>query len=327
MNVSLEQLKQTTHAVLLKQGYSPEEAPTILDVLMYAQLRGNNQGVIKLIGAGMPKSKDAGTIRMQRETKLSALIDGAQNHGMVVVNHAVDVALEKVKAHEFALIGTRNTNSSTGAIGYYVNRIAKAGYIGFVAAGMAAYVSMYGSYQPILGTNPFAIGIPSAGKPIIFDMATSAMARFGVIEAKTAGRSLPPGAAYDSEGNETTDPAAALQGAIRTFGGYKGAALSVIVEALTGPLVSASFAGLGAVGTDWGNLVIALDPNLLVDRADFLRDVEQMTTSIKNTKRLDGVDEIMMPGERGDRVWQAAEQSGVIEIEANLWAQLQAAAG
>ena len=95
---------------------------------------------------------------------------------------------------------------------------------------------MHGSYEPFLGTNPLAIGIPTAGSPIVFDMATAAIAWYGIILAQAEGETIPEGVAYDSEGRLTTDPTAALAGAIKAFGGYKGAALALIVEVLTRPL-------------------------------------------------------------------------------------------
>jgi LDH2 family malate/lactate/ureidoglycolate dehydrogenase len=327
MKVSLDHLKSTTLKALERQGYNAEEAAVILDVLMYAQLRGNNQGVVKLIGAGMPKHAQAGTITIVHETKLSARLDGAQNQGMIVLNRAVDMAIEKAAAHDFGMVGTRNTNTSTGAIGYYAGKIAQAGYIGFIFSGSNLYVAMHGSYEPLFGTNPLAIGIPSAGKPIVFDMATSAMARFGVIEAKTAGRALPPGVAVDNTGAPTTDPAAALAGAILPFGGYKGAALSLIIETLTGPLVGSAFAGIGDFANDCGNLVMAFSPSLMVDATTFKDQVAQLTARVKAAKRLPGVDEIFVPGERGDRVLEQALAAGEIEIDDALFAALKTAAG
>jgi LDH2 family malate/lactate/ureidoglycolate dehydrogenase len=327
MNVSLDELRTTTLDAIRQYGYDEAEAIILLEVLLYAQLRGNNQGIVKLIGAGMPKDPQAGAITRIHETKLSALLDGAHNHGMVVLNLAVDVALEKARAHDVGIVGTRNTNTSTGAIGYFANRLAQQGFIGLVFSGSSTYVAMDGSYEPLLGTNPLAVGIPSAGKPIVFDMATSAIARYGVIEAKTAGRQLPDGIAYDKHGQETTDPQAALAGALRTFGGYKGAALSLIVEVLTGPLVGATFTGFGDYENDWGNLVMAFSPGLLVDQGRFLSDVERLTERVKAAKRLAGVDAILIPGERGDQHLQAALTKGSIEIEDNLWGQLRRVAG
>jgi L-2-hydroxycarboxylate dehydrogenase (NAD+) len=325
MKVSLEELKQTTLKVLARSGYPPEEAQIILDVLMYAQLRGNNQGIVKLTGAGMPRDPNCVPIRMVKETPLSALLDGGHNSGMVVVSQALEIAIQKAKEQGIGIVGTHRTASSTGAIGYYANRAAHDGFIGLVFAGSGEYVAMYGAYEPVMGTNPLAIGIPTRGKPVVFDMATAAIARFGIVEAKTAGRSIPGDVAYDSQGQLTTDPAAALVGAIRTFGGYKGAGLALMVEILTGALVGTTRDEQGRK-QDWGNLVIVLSPDLLVGREDFNAKVTNLVSRVKATKKLPGVEEILVPGERGNRILEAVTRSGSIEIEDQLWAALQKAA-
>ncbi len=325
MKVQVDELKRVTLQVLARSGYPPDEAETILEVLMYAQLRGNNQGVVKLIGAGMPRDKACKSISTIRETKLSALLDGGRNSGMVVVSYAMKLAIQKASEHGIGIVGTNNTNSSTGAIGYYASQIAHAGYIGLVFSGSGEYMAMYGSYEPIFGTNPLAFGIPSTGKPIVFDMATAAIARFGIVEAKTAGRPIPEGVAYDNAGQLTTDPSAALGGAIRAFGGYKGAALALLVEVLTHPLVSTTPDKDGHK-TDWGNLLLVIDPELLVDGDTFKERVSAMAQKLKTARRLPGVEEIFIPGERGDAFLQKVLEAGSLEIEDQLWTALQAAA-
>jgi LDH2 family malate/lactate/ureidoglycolate dehydrogenase len=305
-------------------GYTEDETAQIAEILLYAQLRDNNQGIAKLVGQGMPKDPDAGEIRMERETKLSALLDGNRNAGMIVVAQAVELALAKAQDHGFGLAGTYNTNTSTGAIGYYSRQMAEAGYIGFVFAGSPTTVSMVGSYEPLFGTNPIAVGVPSASGPIVFDMATSAIAWYGLVEAEAAGRPIPGDVAYDGEGNLTSDPARAMEGAILPFDrSYKGAGLSLIVEVLTGPLVAAAFAGVGDNWNNWGNLVLALDPELLVDRDEFKKEMAQMVEKVKATKKLPGVTEVYMPGERGDRLTQQRLDAGEIEVEDNLYNELR----
>ncbi|MBK8029050.1 MAG: Ldh family oxidoreductase [Chloroflexi bacterium] len=326
MQVRLDDLKAVTLTVLTNSGYPADEAHIILDVLLYAQLRGNNQGIVKLIGAGMPRSANARPIQITRETKLSALLDGGWNAGMVALTRAVDIAIDKAREHGIGIVGTNQTNTSTGAIGYYASRAAQAGFIAFVFSGSGEYVAMHGSYEPLFGTNPLAIAIPTTGQPIVFDMATSAIARFGIVEAKTAGRSIPEGVAYDANGQPTTDAAAALLGAIRTFGGYKGAALSLMVEVLTGALVSTTKDANGKK-TDWGNLVLVIDPELLVDGDTFEERTSQLIERVKAAKRLPGVEDILIPGERGNRILAQIEQTGMVEIDDALWSALVAVAG
>ncbi len=326
MKVSVEELWTVARRAILAQGYNAEDSEIILNIIMYAQLRGNNQNVVKLVGAGLPANPDAGDIEVVKDTKLSAMIDGGWNQGMVVVSQACELAITKAKEHGFGIVGTRNTNSATGAIGYYARWIADEGLIGFVFSGSSEFMAMYGSYEPFFGTNPLAIGIPSSGKPIVFDMATAAIAYYGIVTAKTAGETIPEGVAYDKDGHITTDPAEALAGAIRTFGGYKGSALALIVEVLTRPLVGTSRKEDGTKN-DWGNLIFAIDPELLADDIDiFKTGVQDLLTRLKGRKRLPDVDEILFPGERGDRFYEAVMQAGDIEIDDNLWEQLQAVA-
>lgn len=326
MKVKLDELKDLTKKAILKYGYSEEEAKVIQDVLLYAQLRGNNQGIVKLIGPGIPKPSDAAELEVEKDTKLSALINGHKNHAMVVVNHAVDIAIQKAKEHGIGLIGVNGINTSSGAIGYYAKRIAKEGLIGIVFAGSSNTVATEGSYEPIFGTNPLAMGVPTSNDPLVLDMATAAMAYFGVIEAKTAGKSLPEDIAYDNEGNLTSDPSKVLDGgALRTFDkGYKGAGLSMMVQVLTGPLVGAAFAGIGDVANNWsGHLVIVIDPELLGGLETTRNGVTQMIEKVKATKKLPGVKEILVPSERGDKMTQKVLEAGEIEIEDNLYNELK----
>ncbi|MCY3835913.1 MAG: Ldh family oxidoreductase [Anaerolineaceae bacterium] len=326
MRIPLDELRAKTDGALRFYGYDAEERRVLSEVLLYAQLRGNNQGIIKLIGAGIPRDAASGPIHVEHETALSARLDGSRQHGMLVLNHAVDLALEKAKASGFGIVGSHNTATSTGAIGYFAGRIAAADCIGIVASSSPGSVAFHGSTQALLGTNPIAFGIPSVGGSLVLDMSTSAIARYGVLEAQTAGAELPAGVAIDADGAATRDPSAALQGAILPFGGYKGAALSLMVEVLAGPLVGAACAGMADVSRNWGNLALALAPALLVDGETFLQQVADLAATLRAGTRLPGVEAIQLPGERGDAIRAAVEAEGALEIEDNLWQELCAVA-
>lgn len=86
--------------------------------MMYAQLRGNNQGIIKITTGGVDKKPNEGKPVIAYETRLSAIVNGNGSSGMLTLHKATDIALTKCKARGFAIVGTNNTPTSTGALGY-----------------------------------------------------------------------------------------------------------------------------------------------------------------------------------------------------------------
>lgn len=326
MKVKISKLQNLALKALSGYGYTNKEAKIILDVLMYAQLRNNNQGLVKLIGKGIPKDPGAGKIKILKQAKLSALLDGSKNMGILAMREATRIALEKAKKNGFGIVGINNTYSSTGAIGYYVKEIAKQGFLGFAFSGSPPRICHYGSCEPKYGTNPLAIGIPTEKEPLVLDMATAAIAYYGLIEAKTAGKQISKNTAYDQDGQPTTDPEKALEGAILPFDrSYKGAGLAMVVEILTNLWSGANFVGIGKKGDD-GSLIFGIDPELLMSKGEFKKRVSQLIRNVKNSKRLPGVREILVPGERGNKLTQQRLKSREIEIEDNLYKELKKAA-
>lgn len=324
MEIDLKELENLTTDALKNFGYDDDETATIRDMLLYAQLRGNNQGVVKLIGKGIPKNNDAGDIKIVKETALSVRINGNQNQAMVVVKKALEVVLEKAKANGIGIAGTFNTSTSSGAIGYVASEIAKRDLVGIVFASSPPRVATAGSYEPIFGTNPIAIGIPAKPNPVVLDMTTAAMAFYGVIEAKTAGKKIPNDVAFDKDGKPTIVPSMAIKGALKSFDrGHKGSGLAMMIEILGGPLVGAACAGVGDSKKNWGHLVIAIDPDILGDRDEFINNVTMLVENVKTTKKLPGINEIFVPGERGNRQTDLIRTSGKIEIEENLLEELR----
>lgn len=328
MKISIKELEDLTRRAVMHYGYRDKEVDTITDVLLYAQTRDINQGVVKLIGAGIPKDPQAGEIIIEKETPISARINGNKNHAMIVVGKAAEITLEKARANGFAIAGTFNTNTSSGSIGYYVSKLAKEGLIGFAFGRSTERVAVYGSYEPVFGTNPLAVAIPTESDPIILDMSTASITYFGLVEAMTAGKDIPADIAYDSNGLPTTSPQQAIAGAIRSFDrSYKGSGLALICEILAGPLVGAAFCGIGNSKGNWGHLIFAIDPELLTDKRTLAKSVSAMVQKIKIAKKLPGVEEIFVPGENESRLVRNRQETGLIDVEDNLLAQLRKVAG
>ncbi len=320
MIVKVDELRSKVQAGVSKLGYQDEDARIITEVLMYAQLRGNNQGITKIATGGVPKADNVQEYRVVKQNKSGALVSGG--HSMVATARAADLAVELAAEHGIGIVGSNHTFTSSGAIGYFSRRIASKGCIGFVCVGNGsfAFVAPDGSAEPKLGTNPFSYAFPYNGGEVVFDNATAAMAFFGIIEAKLKGEALPVGVGYDKDGNPSTDAAAVLEGSIVTFAAHKGFGLSLLVQLLGGPF---SMAGTPGVHEDDGSgtFVLAIDAGLLAGKEEYMERATELVRQIKSAKPLPGR-QVILPGEHGDTLAKQATDSNEIEVADAIWNEL-----
>ena len=320
MIVKVDDLKEFVLAGVKKLGYKDFDAQTIADVLLYAQLRGNNQGITKIATGGVPKATDIEEFKLVKQNKAGALVSGG--HSMVATAKAADLAIELATEHGIGVVGSNHTFSSSGAIGYFSRRIASKGYIGFVCVGNGsfAFVAPEGSAEPKLGTNPFSYAFPYNGGEVVFDNATAAMAFFGIVEAKLKGEPLPEGIGFDKDGKPSTDAAEVLDGSVATFAAHKGFGLSLLVQLLGGPF---SMAGTPGVDEDDGSgtFVLAIDAGLLAGKDEYLLRATELVNQIKSAKPLPGKN-VILPGEHGDVLAKQAIESNEIEIADAIWNEL-----
>ena len=322
MKISIQELKRLSEKAISKYGYSEEESTIILDMLMYAQMRGNDQGIVKLIGKGIPKNEKAQTPTIEKETPTTAIINANLSMEAIAMEKAVNMVIKKAKEMGIAIVGTHTGDGSSGAVGYWSRKIADAGLIGIT---MSSYpygmVPPAGSYEPLFCTNPIAWGVPTENEPIVLDMSSSGISYYGLIEAKTKGVQVAEGLGYDKKGNETTDPSQIMEGAIRPFDkGFKSAGLALMVQIIGGALVGGDF--LNESDKD-GNIVIAINPETLIGMEKFVEETTKIAKAIKQAKKLDGVEEVMVPGERGDKIRSKIIESDEIEVEENLFNSLK----
>ena len=149
-----------------------------------------------------------------------------------------------------------------------VEAVTKEGLAGLVMCPSYATVAPAGGNKPLLGTNPFAFGWPRQdAPPYVFDFATSVAARGEIELHRRAGKQLPEGWAIDADGNPTTDPEAALAGAMLPFGGHKGSAIGTMIELLAGIMIGdltspevLDYLGTTTLAPFHGELIIAMSP-------------------------------------------------------------------
>lgn len=318
MRMKVTELRKKVSDTFREKGFSNEDTDSITDYLLWAEMSGiGTQGIIKMTGTEplqniTPKHE----IKIERDTKLSQLINGGANPAPAVSQRATNTVIQKATEHGFGIVGVRNTFSSNGAQAFYAEKIAERDLIGIVCSRSPASTTGFDSIDPLFGTNPIGFGFPTNNDPLVFDMATSAMTFYGLVLAKARGESIPENMAIDQEGNPTTNPEAAMNGAILPFDrSYKGAGLGMVVEMLTGPLVNSAWVDNKTFAEEWGSLFIAIDPNLLVDVEVFKKNTSDMISKIKSSRKREGINEIRLPGERAAQQRREAEQSGGVEVE------------
>ena len=321
MKVGLKDLQNLTRRLYLKLEYPEAQTETILDVLSYAHRRGNFQSLIQEVAVGTPRFNAQREIVVEKETSLSCLIDAGGNIGICALHFAADLLVNKAKTSGFAIIGIHNSSPpGTGPAGYYVERIAREGFIGVVFCGSSKMVAPSGSSERAFGSNPVAIGIPAGGEPIVLDMATSVMPVFKVAEALIKGETLPPNVGYDAAGIPSQSPKEILlSGALMTFDrGPKSSGLALMVELFANALTGGCLPG-DPDSQNWGNLAFAIDPDLLVGREAFLKNVDRTMAHIKGLKRTDPARDIHLPGELSFIRSELVNASQELEINEDLF--------
>ncbi len=326
MKITPEQELSLIIDMLTNLDVPNEEASIVAEVTLDADLKGfSSHGLGRfpqyVKGLEMGNIKPTSEIVVEKDYPATALINGNHGFGHVITYRAMELAIEKAKETGIGMVGIHNSNHF-GVAGYYSDMAIMEDLIGIVIANTEPAVAPIGGKEPILGTNPLAIGIPSGSHYVSVDMATSASARGKLLEAKRRGEMIPENVALDSDGRPTIDPCEALKGSILPFGAHKGYALAFMIEIMAGPLVNASY-GKAVTGTanpevecTKGDLVAAIDPSKFVDMEDFKKDVDDFIAEVKATPN------VFIPGDMEVRNVKRHQEEG-IPIDDNLLKQLQ----
>ena len=300
MHISVADARKLAETFLIKSGMSEIDAAIIADILLEAELRARKtHGFIRLTGIrNRYKQGERTDIRIDKEAGLCIRIDGGNQPGYLVAYRAMEIAIERAKQNGAGIVGVYNT-SHCGMAGYYVDMARKADTVGLLFADCLPRITPEGGTEALLGTNPIAVGIPSNTIPLLFDMSTAAITNGDLLVAIRDGTTISEGLAFDSEGEPTTDPDAALKGSVRPFGGHKGFGLALVTQILAGALVNA--ATIPPPGTNYGLLMITIDPTSFVPLTQFKTEVDRLIAHVKENRRESGITEILIPGERAYR--------------------------
>ncbi len=292
---------------LVEAGMGQEEAATVADVLVFAELRGvASHGVVRVehytnrIRAGGINLDPGFRVEYVKPNIGRLDAKGGMGHvaGVIAAREAIRVAQE----YGMAMIGICNS-SHNGALAYYAQMALDARMASLVCVNTDPLVVPFGGRFSFTGSNPLAFGYPGRKEDMLIDMATSQVPWGKVINHRLSKEPMPAGLVQDADGNPTTDADKAVS--LTPFGGVKGWGVNLMVEALTGllvggvfgPHVSKMYADIDKY-RNVSNFIMVIDPSAFYGGSDAYLDVAQaMFDEIHAQPPTAGFSKVMIPGE------------------------------
>ena len=319
------QLEAFIASLFVAKGMRVGDAATLARVLVWADLRGTaSHGVsrvqryMELVAAG--ELEPRARVAIEEKGSSLLLMRASRAAGPVSMTAMAEAAADRADKHG-SCIGIVSQTTHTGAIGVYAEWLALRGLASIIASCGPPMMAYHGARVPSLSTSPIAMGVPRGDAPLILDMATSVVPMQRLLQSRLGEAQLEPGWALDKNGDPTTDPSRAS--VAMPLGGPKGSGLSLMIECLTGllagtPILAATIGPSGDGRHRQNALMVVIKVAALCDPADYACDIEQLAGAIKSLKPRDGFDEILLPGERGNRASAKRRREGV-PVSGNTW--------
>jgi LDH2 family malate/lactate/ureidoglycolate dehydrogenase len=293
-------------------GMPDADAAKVAELMVEADLAGADaHGVFRLpqyirrIKAGGVNPK--ATIKVEKTAPATAIVDGDNGMGHLVMQRAADTAIALAKDIGVAWVGARRSNHA-GAAGTYAAMALPHNMIGiYSAVANANHMPAWGAAESLLSTNPIAVAVPAGEEaPVVLDIATTVVS-YGTVKAyKLQGKPMPEGWMVSAkDGKPITDSAKSAEGLLMPIGGHKGSGLALVLGLLAGVLNGAAF---GREVVDFnaddesecntGHFIIALDISRFIPLDVFKAQMDRQLRALKASKVLPGFDAIRLPGEQ-----------------------------
>ena len=328
--VSHTDLQDFVAAVFKQQGLSDAHAQQVAQAMVWADLRGiDTHGVsripmyLKFIAQQVINPQP----KMHWLLDLPALmvLEADQAAGAVAMRHAAERLLVRAKQSGMAAVLVRAT-THTGAHGFVTQYLAQQGMAAISMAASIPSMAYHGAAAAGVSTAPLSMAVPGpADQPIVFDMATGVVSLGRLLQAKKLHQDIPEGWALNAKGQPTTD---AAQASIPLpMAGPKGSGLALMIEMLTSVLVGNPIltrllsSDPSARQHKQNALIIALDTFQICQRDTYTQDLSDTLRAIKSLPASDPANEVLLPGERGDRMARHQLQEG-IALSHDLCAEL-----
>lgn len=331
MKCSYKELFDLVAHIFEKYGCSQRQSVVIAQSLLFSELSGDSAHGLKIVKQHIDRIQRNGynldsEIQILIETSNFAKVDCNNMIGMYSAKMCMNLAVEKAKKLGIYTVFANNCNTCSAAF-VYTLQAAKEGLIGILISNTPATMAPFGGCTRLFGTNPLSYAIPAKNEmPIVFDMATSVVAKSTIVSYRDKGEMIPEGWAYDKMGKTTTDPQTALEGLMAPLGGAKGYGLSMMIDIFAGFLSGAGFLNNvknffnnDNTAMNVGQMYVAINP-VIIFGPDFYEKIDNYIKIIKSSKTNDHSN-VRIPGERKISNIKKSISNGIV-IEDSLYFEL-----
>lgn len=246
-----------------------------------------------------------------------AVVNSKNTFGFVSGKFCMELAIEKSLKFGIGMVFAHNCNTY-GAAFYYTKLASDKELIGITFCNSPIAMSPYGGKEKLLGTNPLAVSIPGKKEgPILFDMATSVVAKSKINELRKQKEKIPLGWALDAKGNPTVDPEEAIKGIILPMAGAKGYGLALTIDIIAGILSGAEYSeGVNRFysndnkGMNIGQVFIVLNPKMIYSEEFYIK-VDNYIKRLHNSESL-SESRVRFPGETKLEEYERSKKEGVL---------------
>jgi hydroxycarboxylate dehydrogenase B len=347
--IHAKELSQFVASLIRAAGSNNEEAQTVADNLVLANLSGHDSHGVGMVPRYVDAVAEGGLapnakVRVMRDTGNMFGLDGERGYGQTIGMQAMDLAIARAREHGSCIVSLANSHH-LGRIGHFAEYLAANGLVSlhFVNVLTRATVAPWSGSDARFGTNPMCVGVPLGNRePFVLDFATSRVAQGKMRVGHNKGERVAEGLLIDHRGQPTTDPSVVVSpktdtngqpqwGALLPFGEHKGSGLAMACELLAGALTG---------GGTWHRapdakraivncmLTIVIDPaisNANGGRSHFEDEAIAFVEWCKASPAALANDTVMFAGEP-ERAKRAQRMRDGIEIDDGTWTELLAAA-
>ncbi len=318
-------LQAFVQTLLASAGLDEQAAALVAESLVWADLRGSpSHGVSRIpqYVAWLASGDMNGRAKPRVGLSLPALtvVEGDRCAGALGMRSAANQAMACARRGGASLVLLRET-THTGALGFHTAHVASSGMFAMAMAASAPLMAYHGSTVAGVSTAPLSMACPGLGEPIVFDMASGAVAFGKLMQARATGQPLEPGWAIDALGNPTTDAHKATTPL--PLGGPKGSGLALMAEIacslLTGhPILAPALATPSANHRHTQNAwMLVIDIAQVMDPAQFRGQLAELAAAIHGLPP-SGDGPPRLPGERGHAAASERSANGIVLAPATV---------